>query len=140
MDIFERLHHPLNFLGSDRASYLAFVVGEQVATEEEQAEYRVLNRDKVLKAWAEHAAEVEERAAERRERDLKTIEYHRGMVSKFRAIGAYDYAVKREEYVYFLEKRLDDVWAFSGMERFKGFPSGWGDELLREAEKATEAA
>jgi hypothetical protein len=123
-------------LDSDRKSYLTYVVTLQVATEEEQAEYRGLMRDEALAVWDKHITAIEKREAERREHAIQNIGYHGKVARKLRSLGEFDLAVKREEFIYLLERRVDDPRFLYGSEgTWKGFPPSWGDDILREQER-----
>jgi len=123
----------LNWSDTSRESYLAFVVSEGVATEEEQAEYRGLHREAVLAKWDEHAKKAEEVAQKKIEDARKNIEFHKGQAKKLRRIGEYDFAVKREEYILYLERALAEVGhrPSDGHFIYRSLRD-WGDDEIRE--------
>lgn len=122
--------HALGWSDTSRESYLAFVISEGVATDEEMAEFRGFQREAVLAQWAEHVKQKQEAEQKRIEKDKSNIEYHKKQTGLLRRIGEFDFAVKREEYILHLERRLkeDSRLDFS----YRSLP-GWGDELVREA-------
>lgn len=116
----------LGLRGDTRDDYLRLVVLTGVATDEERAEYRELYRANVLRTWERHAMAVESERARKREE----IVQHEERAMRLRRLGEYDFAVKREEYILFLKRRLDDPRC--GPFNYRSL-SGWGDEALRAA-------
>jgi len=115
------------FNNASREMYLNLVLRENVATEEEAAEYRAIHRATILAEWQKHVDKITLREKRREEEHTKSLLYHAKRAIQLRRLGLYDLAVKLEEYILLLER--DEHLALGG--HFKGFPDGWGDEECR---------
>lgn len=112
------------FNSTSREMYLDLVLRENVATEEEAAEYRAIHRATILAEWQKHVDKLTLRESRRNEEYASLLLHHAKRAIKLRQLGLFDYAVKREEYILLLER--NEHLALGG--HFKGFPHGWGDE------------
>ena len=117
--------------GNSREEYLQFVIESGVATDAERGEYRDSYRKEVLALWESHSAAIEADRARAEKADRAQIAFHSQQAMRLRQLGEYDLAVKREEYVLFLERTVGQGVLASSFS-YRSLP-GWGDEALRSA-------
>jgi hypothetical protein len=123
------LIYKVNEIKTDRFGQLTFLIATQVATAEEQAEYAKAVRPEVEKAWDKI---VEEDLIFKKKQISyfnNKLDYHRKSAIYFRKIGEFDLANKREELIFFMEKKgpFDYFW---GDISLQGFIQGWGDAKI----------
>lgn len=106
---------------ASRKDYLLYLILHFVATPEEQAEYRDIQRSFVEQYWNDEV----ERQLKLKEKEInRNIIHYKKMILELRStLEGLEYANKYQELLNYTEKYRDiaDSWSL-----VRGFASGWG--------------